>query len=163
MKHESHDLHGAGFERLGNLLPNPAEFSPPDAIYREGRGRGGRESLPLPEENAFYITTQEAFREEKVRLGDARGKGRKRRDPSQSKPVDIRNRALVLARQLDDERSIAFYRLVVRKVPEHLVRDALIRALDLPKRDARRSRAALFTSIVREHLGKRASARHRND
>jgi hypothetical protein len=72
--------------------------------------------------------------------------------------VDIRCKSLVLARQLDDERSLDFYRLVVRKVPEHLIRDALMRALDVPKRDIRRSRGALFASIIREHLPKRSSS-----
>jgi hypothetical protein len=98
---------------------------------------------------------QKAFWEEMVERGNARGEGRKRREPAQSAAVDIRCKAFVLARQLDDERSLAFYQLVVRKVPEHLIRDALARALDVPRRDIRRSRGALFASIVREHLPNR--------
>jgi hypothetical protein len=65
----------------------------------------------------------------------------------------------VLAEQLDDERSLAFYQHVIRAVPEDLIRDALTRARDVPRRDVRRSRAALFTSIIRQHLPTRTRTR----
>ncbi len=116
--------------------------------------RGGRESTELLD-NAFDTYRQKALGTEKVELGDARGKGRKRRGATESPAVEIRHKALVLAQQLDDERSLAFYQLVVRKIPEHIIRDALTRALDVPRRDVRRSRAALFTSIIRPHLPRR--------
>lgn len=61
-------------------------------------------------------------------------------------------RAGYLAEALDDHRSHAWYRRVVLSVPESVIRDALMRARDLPTKNVRRSRAALFTSIVRPHL-----------
>jgi hypothetical protein len=155
MSQNSHNLHGAGFVRLRELLPDPTEFPQPSAVHRERRGtRGGREFSELLKKNAICITTQTAFRDKKVGLG-VWGKGRKKRDSTQPTIVDIRCKSLVLARQLDDEPSLPFYRLVVRKVPEQVIRDALMRTLDVPKRDIRRSRAALFTSIIREHLPRR--------
>lgn len=56
-----------------------------------------------------------------------------------------------LANRLDDEKSLAFYKLVA-SLPREVIRDALMRALDVPARDIRRSRAAIFASLVRPHL-----------
>jgi hypothetical protein len=57
-----------------------------------------------------------------------------------------------LARRLGDEKSLAFYQLVAARVPREVVQDALNRALDVPRKNIRRSRAALFTSIVLPHV-----------
>jgi hypothetical protein len=55
-------------------------------------------------------------------------------------------------------RSLPFYRLVTRTVPRHIVLDALQRAKDA--QDVRKSRAHLFSFLVRGHLPKRQT--HRN-
>ncbi len=65
---------------------------------------------------------------------------------------ELGERAELLASTLHDLRSLAWYRHVVARVPEDVIRDALARARDLPTADIRRSRAALFTSIVRPYL-----------
>ena len=60
--------------------------------------------------------------------------------------------ASYLATKLNDPKSLRWYRRVADSVPRHLIEDALRRALDLEPRETRRSRAALFTSLVRPHL-----------
>jgi len=163
MTPELHDQHGSGFVHLRMLLPDAADVCPAKSKPRERRGmRGGRESSE-PLDNAIDTHTQKALGTEKVGLGDARGKGRRRRGATGNSLVDIRCKALILARQLDDERSLAFYQCAVREVPEHIIRDALTRSLDVPRRDVRRSRAALFTSIIRPLLPKRNSTQSRTN
>jgi hypothetical protein len=66
--------------------------------------------------------------------------------------VDSQCFADYLSRRFGDEKSLAFYELVVARVPREVVHDALVRALEVPQRDIRRSRAALFTALVRPHL-----------
>jgi hypothetical protein len=58
-----------------------------------------------------------------------------------------------LATRLGDEKSLAFYGLVARSVPREVIGDALGRALDVPRHNVRRSRAALFTALIRPHFG----------
>ncbi len=75
-------------------------------------------------------------------------------------PVDSPERlADELARVLDDARSLAFFQRVSIEVDRELIREALTRALDVPLRDVRRSRAAIFASLVLPHM--RARRAHR--
>lgn len=158
MTQDIHDRHGSGFVHLGSLLPEVAKFCPTDRKPRERRGTtGGREPPEFLDENALQENYVKAFREE-WELGGAGGK-RERRDRNRRTSVDIRCKALALSRELDDERSLAFYKLVIRKVPEYVIRDALMRALDTPRQAIRKSRGALFASIVRPHLPSRTSNR----
>jgi len=57
-----------------------------------------------------------------------------------------------LADVLRDDKSLAFYKLVAAAVPHEVVREALDRALDVPRHQVRRSRAAIFTALVLPHL-----------
>jgi hypothetical protein len=60
--------------------------------------------------------------------------------------------ASYLADKLGDRKSLAFFRRAVEVLPPEVIRDALVRALDLRPTDVRRSRAAYFTSIIMPHL-----------
>jgi hypothetical protein len=60
--------------------------------------------------------------------------------------------ASYLADKLGDRKSLAFFRRVAEVLPPEVIRDALVRALDLRPTDVRRSRAAYFTSIIMPHL-----------
>jgi hypothetical protein len=150
MIEEIHNVGGSGFVHLRDLLPTAAHFEK----HRERRGTtGGREQLQLfPERNAICTHTQEAFGEKIVEKGDARGEGRKRRGRANAESVDKSWMPQMLAEKLHDEKNLAFYKFVVRTLPEDIVRDALMRALDVPQRNIRRSRGALFASIVAPQL-----------
>ena len=69
--------------------------------------------------------------------------------------MDKQHVADYLAARLGDENNPAWYSLVVRTVPREVVQDALRRTLDVRPADIRRSRAALFATIVRPHLRRR--------
>jgi len=58
-----------------------------------------------------------------------------------------------LADALGDWSSIAFFRRVVERVPAEVIREALVAALDVPRKEVRRSRAAYFTAVLRRRLG----------
>jgi len=57
-----------------------------------------------------------------------------------------------LAEKLGDPKSIAFFRRAAEVLPPEVIRDALVKALDLRPSAVRRSRAAYFTSIIMPHL-----------
>jgi hypothetical protein len=60
--------------------------------------------------------------------------------------------ASYLADKLGDRKSMAFFRRVAEVLAPEVIRDALVRALDLRPSEVRRSRAAYFTSIIMPHL-----------
>jgi len=60
--------------------------------------------------------------------------------------------ASYLADKLGDSKSMAFFRRVAEVLPPEVIRDALVKALDLRSSDIRRSRAAYFTSLIMPHL-----------
>jgi hypothetical protein len=60
--------------------------------------------------------------------------------------------ASYLADKLGDGKSIAFFRRAAEVLPPEVIRDALVKALDLRPSSVRRSRAAYFTSIIMPHL-----------
>jgi hypothetical protein len=152
MTQDSHARREAGFVHLRELLPDPRELAPllPPHSTREGGLQGG-EHLPEIPDNAF-CNCRNAFGEE----GEGREKGvwGKREDRGERGQAveSFECFADYLARRLRDEKSTAWYQLVVRAVPREVVQGALTRALDVPRRDIRRSRAALFTAIVKPHL-----------
>ncbi len=156
MTEEIHSIGGAGFAHLRDLLPTPESFS----NNREKRGKGGNSQLQLfPEENAINTYAQEALGKDWVK-GDARGE-RERRGRNNAESVDKAWLPHMLAQKLDDERNLDFYKFVVRRLPEEIIRDALMRALDVPQRNIRRSRGALFASIVAPELkARRRKRRH---
>jgi len=77
-------------------------------------------------------------------------------EPARASSVDNGNESFAryLAQALGDTtyRNMAFYRKAVRTVPRHILQDALGRAKDA--RDIRKSRAQLFTFLVRDHMPK---------
>jgi len=73
----------------------------------------------------------------------------------------IHSLAEYLADRLDDRRSIAWYRLVASTVGEGVIQDALAKALDVPASRIRKSRGALFTTLIRRHVrGRMRATRH---
>lgn len=78
-------------------------------------------------------------------------------DESKGKRVSTRGQAAertasYLADKLGDPKSMAFFRRVAEILPPEVIRDALVKALDLRPSDVRRSRAAYFTSLIMPHL-----------
>jgi hypothetical protein len=67
--------------------------------------------------------------------------------------------AHVLADSLADLKSLDWYRQVARTVPLDVIRAALGAALELPRRQVRRSRGSYFTAIVRPHVPVARAAR----
>jgi hypothetical protein len=130
----------------------------PQAIHSQngeegGRGKKGQDLSP--ETNAVQNQVYEnALRSGKKASGGVGEEGEG--GPPPEPPVDSPERlADYLATRLGDEKSLAFYGLVARSVPREVIGDALSRALDVPRQNVRRSRAALFTAIVRPHLPQR--------
>lgn len=130
---------GAGFSRLTDLLPTALD------------PRDSKQSGLLQNANADRnIRTALAF-------GGKEGSGK----PSGATTAasSVSNAANGFAEYLADtlgdaeHHNIAFYRLVCRTVPRDLILDALQRAKDA--QNVRRSRAALFTFLIRHHLPKR--------
>ena len=157
MTEETHNVRGAGFVHVKKLLPNAECYS---AKNHEGRGtRGGRESPEISEENAIDTYIQAALGKDWV-IGGAGGK-RERKGATNAKAVDKPWMPNMLAQKLNDEKNLAFYKFVVRRLPEEIIRDALMRALDVPGKNIRRSRGALFASIMAPHL--KARRRKQND
>jgi hypothetical protein len=115
-----------------------------------GRGKKGQELFPVT--NAV----QNQNYENALRLGEEASGGvgeEGERAAQTAAPVDDNERlADYLATRLGDEKSLAFYGLVARSVPREVIGDALSRALDVPRQNVRRSRAALFTALIRPHL-----------
>lgn len=66
--------------------------------------------------------------------------------------------AAFLADRFDDWKSFGFFLQVSRALPEPTVRDLLARALDVPARNIRRSRAALFTALARKAMAERQAS-----
>jgi hypothetical protein len=66
--------------------------------------------------------------------------------------------AAYLADRLDDWKSHRFFLSIARSVPHEVVLAALASALDVPRADVRRSRAAYFTAVIRRYLAGRASS-----
>ena len=67
----------------------------------------------------------------------------------------VERTASYLADKLGDPKSMAFFRRVADVLPPEMIRDALVRALDLRPSEVRRSRAAYFTSLIMPHLRRR--------
>lgn len=77
---------------------------------------------------------------------ESRGEGVSARGPAAERTASY------LADKLGDTKSMAFFCRVAEVVPAEVIRDALVRALDLRPSDVRRSRAAYFTSLIMPHL-----------
>ncbi len=127
-------------DELERLLAFPGLALQLAALIAERGGRGSRENLPgLP-------VTLNAFKNKSGALRSGVKEG------VQGKPSggdDVDNFASYLADALDDRKSFAWYCKVVAHLPREVVLDAFQRARDTRRQDIRRSRAALFTSIVR--------------
>jgi hypothetical protein len=118
----------------------------PQLVHEESGGKGVRVASLLPSNaERFSIGTFEGVSV----LGREGGRG-KGNPPAASPAVD--NLAWYLADKLHDPKSLAWYRRVARSLDRSVIDDALRRALDLEPRETRRSRAALFTAIVRPYL-----------
>lgn len=124
----------------------------PQLIPGEVGGRGV-ERLP------GFLGTQTEEKDPSV--GVRGGEGcRGEAGPRWGQPVDDADRtARYLADRLDDPKSLRWYRLVCSALDATTVRDALVRALEVPRAEVRRSRAALFTSLVRPLVAARLQLR----
>lgn len=69
--------------------------------------------------------------------------------------------ASYLADAFDSPQSLDFFRLVAATVPQRILWDAFTRARDVPRTQLRRTRAAVFVSLIREHVGGRPWRRRR--
>ena len=74
--------------------------------------------------------------------------GRTERSPQN----DVERDASYLADAFDAPGSLDYFRVVAATVPQHVLWDAFARAQDVPRTNLRRSRAAIFTAIVRDHV-----------
>ena len=72
-----------------------------------------------------------------------------------SPQADVEADASFIADAFDDRGSLAWYRVVVGTVPREFLWDAFARARDVGRCKLRRSRAALFSSIVRGHVDRK--------
>ena len=78
--------------------------------------------------------------------------GESRREGVSTRGQAAERTASYLADKLGDFKSMAFFRRVAEVLPPEVIRDALVKALDLRPADVRRSRAAYFTSLIMPHL-----------
>ena len=76
--------------------------------------------------------------------------------PGETRGRAVEFEAMALADALDDLTSLAFFRRIVATVPPEIVREAMVAALDVPRRDLRRSRGAYFTAVLRRLLAAEA-------
>lgn len=131
--------------------PGP-EPNHPQLVHGEAGGRG-EERLP----GSLETPTKKNFSGVGVRGGEGcRGEAGAR----WGQPVDDAERtARYLADRLDDPKSLRWYRLVTTTLGASTVRDALVRALEVPRGEVRRSRAALFTALVRPLVAARLRLR----
>lgn len=135
--------------RVPNLEAMLLRLVDPHAVHKERETTEGEDVLNIPEtnENGIYMYTQNPFP-----LDGVRGSGEEEDRTRNSDAENHEHLAAYLATKLRDEKSMAWYRLVARRVDRSVIQDALMRALDIPARDLRRSRGAVFTAIVRPHL-----------
>lgn len=150
--------------RIEVVLGTRRERLDPDALAH---------ALGLDARRVLHVLGRLAFRALPQEEGDVRGRcsspDRERNDDEQFRPVpfgedggpgeettdvdrDPERFADYLADLFRDDKSLAFYKLVCRTIPREVVRDALTRALDVPRRDVRRSRAAIFTALILPRL-----------
>lgn len=73
---------------------------------------------------------------------------------------EIERDACYLADAFNSPSSLEYFRFVVSVVPRHLVFEAFARARDVPRSAIRRSRAAIFTSLLRAEIGRRRPRRY---
>jgi hypothetical protein len=107
-----------------------------------GKGNASRQGEPNEQSATESLPSQRSFDWE----GRAKGKGGAARKQAAERTASY------LADKLGDSKSLAFFRRAADVLPPEVIRDALVRALDLRSSDVRRSRAAYFTSIIMPHL-----------
>jgi hypothetical protein len=106
------------------------------------KGNASRQGEPNEQSATESLPGQRSFDWE----GRAKGEGGSARKQAAEQT------ARYLADKLGDTKSLAFFRRAAEVLPPEVIRDALVRALDLRPSDVRRSRAAYFTSIIMPHL-----------
>ena len=114
-------------------------YARPDrpAARKGSTGKGERE-----------VPKEEAFPEQRAFCWSEGSTGR----PISAREQAVERTASYLADKLGDPKSIAFYRRVAEVLPAEVIRDALVKALDLRPANVRRSRAAYFTSLIMPDL-----------
>ena len=122
------------------------EAHPQSIPKRRGTIGGGDSKLPGNERERFFKNRFRSFAQEEKNLQVGEGQ----RTPAADNPAD--RLASFLADRFDDWKSYGFFLQVSRTLPEHTVRDLLTRALDVPERNIRRSRAALFTALAQKAM-----------
>ncbi len=120
----------------------------PHAVHKErGTTEGEDVNKPVTNENAVHMYLEKPL--PLNRSSDSMQEEYRARESIVDNPEQL---AAYLATKLKDDKSMAWYRLVAQRVDRNIIQDALMRALDIPARDLRRSRGAVFTAIVRPYL-----------
>lgn len=109
----------------------------PQSVHEEG-GEGVGVASP-PTETVTVL--DQPFQNQTVRGREG--------GPGETQGRELELRAMALADALCDPSSLAFFRRVVETVSPELIREALVAALDVPRRELRRSRGAYFTAVLR--------------
>lgn len=68
--------------------------------------------------------------------------------------------ALDLAKELDDLESLELYRRYATRFPHPMLREALNDVMAVPAPHIRKSRAALFTYLIKKYARQRSDYRH---
>jgi hypothetical protein len=113
-------------------------------VGREGtaeKGEAVRQEETSARNGMENVLGQRSFGWEESRRGEASTRGQA-----------AERTASYLADKLGDPKSIAFFRRAAEVLPSEVIRDALVKALDLRPSDVRRSRAAYFTSLIMPQL-----------
>jgi hypothetical protein len=109
-------------------------------------GASGRGEVARQEETCERNVTENILGQRSFGWDESRGEGLSTRSQAAERTASY------LADKLGDAKSMAFFRRAAEVLPPDVIRDALVRALDLRPSDVRRSRAAYFTSIIMPHL-----------
>jgi len=121
-------------------------------LYSRTRPVTGKEGISGKGEVAGQEETRERNGTEDILGQRSFGWDESRREGVSTREQLAERTASYLADKLGDHKSMAFFRRAAEALPPEVIRDALMKALDLRPSDVRRSRAAYFTSLIMPHL-----------
>src|SRR5664279_1913753 len=115
--------------RVPNLEAMLLRLVDPHAVHKGREPTESEDVLNKPgtNENGIYMYTKNPFP-----LKEDRGSGKEENIERDSDVDNPEQFAAYLATRLNDEKSTAWYRMVARRVDHNIIRDALVRALDIP-------------------------------
>jgi hypothetical protein len=138
---------------LAQLLDSPGVVIRLAAVlYSRSRPVVGREGTTKKGETVRQEETNGRNGMENILSQRSFGWEESRREGVSGRGQAAERTASYLADKLSDPKSIAFFRRAAEILPPEVIRDALVKALDLRPADVRRSRAAYFTSLIMPHL-----------